>query len=395
MRLLLVVLLAFALSACVSTTTDNPEMEAAAKVATGVQPDYSSYLDRPPLLPDYTRVELDNGIVLLLLEKPEVPLIGFEVVLRGGATADPAGKSGTASLLAELLRKGAGDRNATDFAATVEGLGGDLDTGAGLESLQVSGSFLSRDAQVGVGLLADLLMRPQLDEAEFKKIRDRTVQFIKAAKDSSPNRLIGTYAGAFVFDEHPYARPSFGDESSLVGINIGDVRKFYQEQVGADRMIVAVTGDFETNNIVTLLRSAFASWRGAARDLPQYGSASTIAGGRVLLIDKPDATQTYFWMGNIGVSKYFPQRAALALTNAKFGGSFTSMLNDALRVKSGLTYGANSRLLQPRKAGSVSITSFTRTETTVTAIDLALETLEQLHTSGFDAKALGSIKAYI
>ena len=86
--------------------------------------DFSAYLDRDPLLPDYRRVELDNGAVLLLLEKPEVPLIGFEAVIRGGATADAPGRSGTASLLAELLRKGAGGRSAAEFAATVEGVGG-------------------------------------------------------------------------------------------------------------------------------------------------------------------------------------------------------------------------------------------------------------------------------
>ena len=95
------------------------------------------------MLPDYDRVELDNGVVLLLLEKPDVPLIGFEALIRGGATADPADKPGTASLLASLLRKGAGDRDADEFAAMVEGLGGELDTGAGQESMQVSGSFLS------------------------------------------------------------------------------------------------------------------------------------------------------------------------------------------------------------------------------------------------------------
>lgn len=402
MRLLFVGIAIAALSSCVSTapieTGANQRGMAkpgAVTAAAAVQPDYSVYLNRPPLLPDYQRIELENGAVLLLLKKPDVPMIGFEAVIRGGATAEPASRSGTASLMAELLRKGAGDRNATEFAATVEGLGGELDTGAGQESVQVSGSFLSRDAEVGIGLLADLLMRPRLDESEFIKLRDRTVQFIKAAKDGSPNRLLGVYAAGFVFDGHPYSRPSFGDESSLPTIGIDNIKRFYREQIGADRLILAVTGDFETDQVVALLRNAFGSWRRAAAPLPEYGSAPRVEGGRVLLVDKPDATQTYFWMGNIGVSKYFPQRASLALANTVFGGRFTSMLNTALRIESGLTYGARSSVSQPRQAGSVAISSFTATETTVDAIDMALDVLDNLHESGLDAEAVASSKAYI
>ena len=395
MRLIAAALIAIALTGCASVAVDDVAKGTAAKAATGQARDYSVFLNRPPLLPDYTRVELDNGAVLLLLEKPEVPLIGFEAIVRGGSTADPQGKAGTASLLAELLRKGAGERNAAEYASTVEGLGGELDTGAGLEMLQVSGSFLSSDATAAVGLLADMLMRPQLDESEFLKLRDRAAQFIKAAKDRSPNRLLNIYAESFLFDGHPYGRPSFGDETSLATIGIDEVRQYYRDQVGADRLIVAVAGDFETDRMIALLRGAFGSWRGAAGKMPEYGSAEDVAGGRVLLIDKPDATQTYFWMGNVGVSKYFPQRASLVLTNVVFGGRFTSMLNTALRVESGLTYGARSRLSRPRKAGSVSISSFTATETTVEAIDMALDVLDKLHESGLDDTSLASSKAYI
>lgn len=399
MRILTVIFAAFIVSACASLATPDDSgatsKSLAAAVGKTAQADYSSYLNRPPLLPDYDRVELGNGIVLLLLEKPDVPLIGFEALIRGGAAADPAGKPGTASMMAELLRKGAGDYNAAEFASIVEGLGGELDTGAGAESVQVSGSFLSRDAEVGIGLLADLLMRPRLDEAEFIKLRDRQAEFIKAAKDGSPNRLLGSYAAAFVFGDHPYGRPSFGEEDSLPGITIDDIRHYYRDQIGADRLIIAVTGDFDKDEAVALFRSKLGSWRRAAAPLPEYGSASRVAGRRVLLIDKPDATQTYFWLGNVGVSKYFPQRASLRLANTVFGGRFTSMLNQALRIESGLTYGASSRISQPRQAGSVAISSFTSTETTAEAIDLAIEVLNKLHSSGLDPDSLSDAKAYI
>jgi predicted Zn-dependent peptidase len=118
-------------------------------------------------------------------------------------------------------------------------------------------------------------------------------------------------------------------------------------------------------------------------------------GRRVLLVDKPGATQTYFWLGNVGASRTDPARTAQAVVNTVFGGRYTSMLNTELRVKSGLTYGARSyfdRLSQP---GSFAISSFTATETTVPAIDLALATLERLHREGLDAATLASAQSYM
>ncbi len=401
MKGLVAILSAVLLGACaapavndgVAGSAERAKTAAVGAAVPGV--DFSSYLTRGALLPEFTRVELDNGAVLLLLEKPDVPLVGFEAIVRGGAVADPPGRAGTASLLAELLRKGSGARDAAEFAATVEGLGGQLDTGAGLENLRVSGEFLSRDAELAVSLLADLLIRPRLEAAEFAKLQQRSVQFIKAAKDGSPAQLVPLYASSYVFPGHVYGQPSSGDETSLAQLGIEDIEAYYRDHVGADRLILAVAGDFDTDEMVALLDGAFGRWRKAAASLPQYGSAPRVAGGRVLLVDKPDATQTYFWIGNVGVSKYYPRRAGLNLANTVFGGSFTSMLNTELRIRTGLTYGARSRISQPREAGTVGISSYTATETTVDAIDLALATLERLHADGLEPAAITSAKSYV
>jgi predicted Zn-dependent peptidase len=115
----------------------------------------------------------------------------------------------------------------------------------------------------------------------------------------------------------------------------------------------------------------------------------------VLLVDKPGATQTYFWLGNVGASRTDPERTAQSVVNTVFGGRFTSMLNTELRIKSGLTYGARSgfdRLSQP---GAFSITSFTATDTTTQAIDLALATLDRLHADGLDDATLQSARTYL
>jgi predicted Zn-dependent peptidase len=124
-------------------------------------------------VPPFERVVLDNGLTLLLMERREIPLIGFQALLRGGALADPRGKEGAASLLALLLEKGAGGRDAFAFADAIAAVGGNWSTTAGLEAVSISGDFLARDQALMVELLADLLQRPRLEPAEFETLRDR------------------------------------------------------------------------------------------------------------------------------------------------------------------------------------------------------------------------------
>lgn len=115
----------------------------------------------------------------------------------------------------------------------------------------------------------------------------------------------------------------------------------------------------------------------------------------MLLVDKPGATQTYFAMANVGSRRGDPAEAAQDLVQTAFGGRFTSMVNTELRIKSGLTYGASSQVQRPREPGMVAITSFTKTETTKQAMDLAIATLDRLHRDGLDAATLQSARHYI
>jgi len=346
-------------------------------------------------LPDFERIELDNGTVLLLSEKPEVPLVSVTAVLRGGAVADPAGRSGLANLLASLLEKGAGERDAALFAETIDASGGMLTSRADLETVTVSGNFLARDADLMVDLLADMLLHPRLDEAEFEKLRERAVNFIRAAKDTNLNALLPIYGRAFLFGAHPYGNPLSGSETTLAAISHDDVLDFYKQQFGGDRLIIAVTGDFDSADMIAKLTAAFGDWRPAAATLPEVAPAVAQVGRRVLLVDKPGATQTYFWLGNVGVARDYDNRAALDIANTVFGGRYTSMLNTELRMKSGLTYGAQSQLTRASQPGSVAIVSFTPTESTFVAIDMALDVLGRLHEGAVDEEILDSARNYL
>jgi len=346
-------------------------------------------------LPDYERVVLSNGTVLLLSEKHEVPLIGLQAVVRGGSVADPADKAGLAELLATVMQKGAGDRDAAEFAAAAAGVGGRLSVGAGVESIDVSAEFLSRDAELMIELVSDVLLRPTLAEEEFAKERERAIGLIRAAKDSDPNNLMPYYAGSFLFGAHPYGNPTIGSESSLAKIGRDDLVSYYADHFGGDRLIISVVGDFDLAAMRARLTAVFGDWEPAAVALPVVGPAERTPGGRVLLVDKPGATQTYFWIGNIGVDINYPRRAELDLANRVFGGTFTSMLMTELRVNTGLTYTARSVINRRATPGSVTIRSFTETSTTVEAIDLAVSVLGRLRDKGLSDEKVASARALI
>ena len=346
-------------------------------------------------VPAHQRFVLPNGLTIVLVPKKDVPLIAFNGFVRGGALADPAEKPGVGSLVAGLLDRGAGKRNAFQFADTLEGVGGTFNAGAGSESINVNGQFLARDRALMIELLADALMRPHLSADEFAAYRDREIEFIKSAKDSDPSQLVGIYGRAELFGKHPYGRPQSGSERSLAVITLADVTAYHKANFGPNNATLVFAGDIDARWMKQTLTTAFAGWAKVSTPARDLKPAPRASGRRVLLVDSPGSVQTYFWIGNVGVDRRYSGRPALDLVNTLYGGRFTSILNTELRIKSGLSYGASSRFTRGSAPGEFAIRSFTQTENTVKALDLTLETLEQLKRGSLSPEMLESARSYV
>jgi predicted Zn-dependent peptidase len=344
-------------------------------------------------VPAHERVVLPNGVTLLILPSRDVPLIAFHAVFRGGPLADAT--PGIASLVAGLLEKGAGERNAFEFADAVEGAGGNFSVVTGTEALSISGQFLARDQSLMLELLADALVRPRFDAEEFETLRDRRIELIKATKDSDPAEVIGTYARAMLFGSHVYSKPSTGSEESLASITHKDILEYYRAHIGADRLVLVFAGDVDVPALKRDVTQAFGTWRKAGVAAAAVPEPRRVRGRRVLLVDSPESAQTYFWIGNVGVNKQYAEHAALDLVNTLYGGRFTSILNTELRIKSGLSYSARAGFTRTTAAGEFAIRSFTDTENTGTALDLSIETLTRLKTAGVTTDMLDSARSYV
>ena len=345
-------------------------------------------------IPPHEKVVFKNGLTVLLLEKHGVPIVNFAALVKTGAAADPAGEEGLASITAQLLRKGTQKRTAQQFAADNDFTGGSVEADASADFSSVSGEFLNKDLARGLDLFSDALLHPIFPQPEVDKLLAQSLDGVRAAKDEARS-VLGTYYNAYLFNGNGYGRTSDGDEISLTRIHRDAIVKFYERYYAPGNIILAVAGDFQTADMKKKLEEVFGQWPSKPVTPVKIPVLPPVKGKKLLLVDKPDATQTYFAIGNVATAAGDPDRVAIRLVNTVFGGRFTSLLNEALRVESGLTYGAISAF-DPRKApGPFGIYSYTKNESTAQAIDMALQVLQKLHKQGITADELASAKSYI
>jgi zinc protease len=346
-------------------------------------------------LPPYKKVKLQNGMTVLLMEQHETPFVSFNIRIRAGGVADPSGKEGVASLTASLLRKGTEKRTADQIAAELDFVGGSLNFGSDIDFANGSAEFLKKDLGMAFDLLGDVLINPTFPQNEVEKLRKQQIDAIKEAKDSALD-VISEYYRAYLYNEHPYGRPPTGDEQSLASITRDDIVNFYKSFYAPENMIMAVVGDFSTQDMERQIRERFEGWKKKAAQQPvKLTEPASFKGKKLLFINKPDSTQTFFVIGNVGISRTNPDRVGIGIINTLFGGRFTSMLNSELRINSGLTYGARSSFDRQLVSGPFQITTYTANPTTEKAIDMALEVLKKLHQQGITGEQLLSAKAYI
>lgn len=345
-------------------------------------------------LPPHEKVVLKNGITLLLMEKHGVPMVSIAGIIKAGSVADPSGQEGLSAITAGLLRKGTAKRSAQKFAEDLDFMGASFGADPGVDFTSVSGEFLSKDTDRGLELIADALLHPSFPQPEFDKLVAQSIDGVKAAKDEAQSVALPYYYG-YLFGKHPYARPEGGDESSLARLKRADAAKFYETNYTPGNTILAVAGEFDPAQMRAKLEQTFGAWAAKPAAPAAVSAPEPVKGKKLLLIDKPDSTQTFFVIGNVGTAQNDPDRVAIMVVNTVFGGRFTSELNEALRVESGLTYGAQSFFDSKKQPGAFAIFSYTKNESTAQAIDLALQVLDKLHKEGVTAEQLASAKAYL
>jgi predicted Zn-dependent peptidase len=348
-------------------------------------------------LPAPEKIVLKNGITVYYLKNADLPLVSFRMFLRGAGSAfEPEASEGAAGLTAALLMKGTSRMGAEAIAEALDFMGASLGISAAEEYAQVYGDCLAEHFPRLMEIAAGCLTDPAFAAEEFDMERALTADGLKAAKDN-PGAAVRYYFQKAYFGAHPMGRLASGTESSLGKMTVQAVKDFYKKNYRPDRAIAAVVGDIDRAKLIPLLEGT------VGRMANPQGSAPPAAvpalprpkGRKLLLVDKPDATQAYFVLGAPGYAMGDKVTAPAAAMNTLFGGRFTSWLNTELRIKRGLTYGAGSSARSWAAGGLFSVSSYTKNDKIGEMLDIVFDLLRKGAKEGFSGEEVESGRNYI
>lgn len=346
-------------------------------------------------LPEYTTFTLPNGLVVNLMEQHEVPVIALSVILPAGAIFD-GDQAGLASLTADALKLGTNNYSKTQLDEALDFVGAKLYTSASKENASLYAKFATKDKEKILNIVKDVLLYPTFDESEYEKEKNRVLVGIERQKES-PRSIIQSYFDVLIYGNHVYGNIPQGTLETLGALKTSDLKEFYNANYSPNGSAISIVGDFSSKDMKVMITKLFSEWKKSPTEKVNLASKPipNLSGSRVLLVNKEDAKETTFYIGSTGISRNNPEFVDISIINTLFGGRFTSMLNDELRVNSGLTYGANSRFEPLKYGGSFTISTFTANETTEAALDKTLEVLNTLHNKGLDEQSLTSAKNYV
>jgi zinc protease len=349
---------------------------------------------RPYHFPHIHRTTLDNGLHVLVAENHNAPIVALRAIVRSGADHDVMELAGLASLAADLLDEGAGDRDAIGLAEDVGRLGGALGTGADWDASYISIEVLSRTVNEAVAILGDVTFRATFPQDALERVRSERMMEILQQRDE-PAAIAGKRFAGLLYGSGAYGNPIIGTSDSVTRVTLDDARRFYQQHYVPNNASVVVSGDINPNDAVDLVRGAFGSWKRGEEPPRPTVRPNTIEGSRIYLIDRPQAVQSEIRVGHIGVSRssddYFP----INVMNALLGGIFNSRINLNLREKHGYTYGARSTFAFRRGAGPFVVSAPVRNEVTRESVEEVLSELRRIRTGDVEATELDETKSYM
>jgi zinc protease len=336
---------------------------------------------------------LANGLHVVSVRRAGLPLVTAQLLVRSGGEMDPSTLAGLADLTANLLVKGAGGQTAPQIAATAEALGGSLDAQAGWDESSVGITVTTPKLPQALGLLAEVVRQPEFAAAELQRARKQAIDDLHLEL-SQPTALAELAATRGVFGAGAYGHSRSGTPVSLARIQRSDVQQLHQRLYRPDNAILVLAGDITPAQALQLAQASFGSWQKPATPLPARPVAqATSTVPAILLIDQHGAGQAGVVLAHAAPSRNDSGYYVGTVTNAVLGGSYSARLNEEIRIKRGLSYGATSDF-QPRAyAGLWLAAAQTKNPSAPQVVDLILGEFKRLGSSLVEAPELAARKA--
>jgi zinc protease len=315
-------------------------------------------LGPPPALhiPPVVVRELPNGLKLMVVERHNLPVADFVLVIPSGATANPADRAGAADLVANMLTEGTTTRSALQIADQTAYLGISLFSSSGWDATTVRLSTPTAQLDSALALFADVVLRPSFPPTEFARVKQERLTALLQLKDRGPAIASLVYPTLLYGKDNPYGRAAVGTDASVGATTATDLSTFYHSHFAPNGATLIAVGDVTPAEVEQKVSALFSGWAREMVPTTDVGAGLPAPVTTIYLIDKPGAAQSSFRIGSVGVARSTPDYFPIEVMNTALGGSFTSRLNQVLREDKGYTYGASSRF-DMRKYGGLFIAS--------------------------------------
>lgn len=343
-------------------------------------------------LPRPVETRLANGLRVITVEQHDLPLVTAALVATGGAASDPQGRAGASSLSAELLTKGTRTRSATEIARAIEQLGGALGSGASDDGASITLTVKSDQLAKAMPVMADVARNPAFADAEIERARTQAIDGVTVAL-KNPAQLANMVADRAIFGAGPYGAPSDGTPTSLKALTRADVSGAYARTWSPDRAALVLVGDVTPAAARSLAEREFGSWQAVAAASPP--AAAPFPGPRVVVVDMPSAGQAGVVVARPGITRADDRYYPLSVANAVLGVGFSSRLNQEIRIKRGLAYGAGSGVVAGRLPGAIFARTQTKNPTAAEVVGLIEAEMTRLGTQPAPAAELDTREAVL
>jgi zinc protease len=335
-----------------------------------------------------------GGAAVLLETSRALPLVTISVGVKTGSLIDPPGKDGATRLLSRLMRRTAGGLDPQVIDTRIDSLGAALSADVAHSTMAFQATVISRSLDQFVDLLVDVLSRPSLAALELERLQRETLAELKDSLDDDRSLARRFFRRRF-FGAHPYGRSVSGTSKTVPEITSADVQSVFKRSLVRENLVFALSGDVDAvraSQIATRISDALPSGGALTDDTPE---PEAVPGRRLVIVDKPERTQTKILIGCLGSHTRDEDHVALLVANTIFGGTFTARMTQEVRSKHGWSYGAYSSMPIDRRRQSFSMWTAPKAEDAGPCLKLELDMLHELREKGVTKAELSWAKRYM
>lgn len=343
-------------------------------------------------IPVVREKKMPNSLTVAVGEKRGLPLVTIQLMVKSGAADEDLAHAGLADMTASLLTKGTRTRNATQIAEAIEALGGSISSGAGWNTSTVSVTVTTDKVDKALAILADVVLNPSFKQAELDLLRTQYLDGL-TYNLQQPGFLSNYVSTRYSFAEHPAG----GTPSSLKAITRNDIVEFHRVRYRPENSVLIFAGDVNLARASAAAQRAFRTWRSKVKitmvhspvtGAPPSRTAAKATPMRILVVDLPNSGQAAVkYNRRVDVGRvtcnlsncttsdvYFPA----TVLNSVLGGGYSSRLNQEIRIKRGLSYGAGSSFAWRETQTNFSTSTQTKLESAAEVAELVVKEVERL-----------------